>query len=167
MEHIMEQGTLTVARHGYTCRQMTTLGHDGDGRLSPHVRLAATHVDAEGVTRAGCRVDTGDYPTFAAHMRDAHGVKPKRQTKTHGAPYPAGTIGVKPVRLTQAEREWLGADVTASDDFGSETGQVWSLAPGQSCFFIVREDGSSFSAHVSYLTRVEPASAELELPIAS
>ena len=159
-----QASTLTVARHGYTCRQTTTLGHDGDGRLSSHVRLAAQHVDADGATRKGCGVDTTDYPTFAAHMREAHGVKAKPVSRTFGAPPSAGGSGFKPVRRSQLEREWVGVDVTL--DWGRR-GQVWALADGQRAVWIACDDGTYWVSGVDFLTRVELVSVELELPLAS
>ena len=169
-----QASTLTVARHGYTCRQTTTLGHDGDGRLSSHVRLAAQHVDADGATRKGCGVDTTDYPTFAAHMREAHGVKAKPVSRTFGAPPSTGCSRFAPVRLSQLEREWLGVDITWTWDTEAAptfTGQVWALAPtgrgvpGQ--VWIAGDDGEFYCEPVAWLTRVEPASVDVELPIAS
>jgi hypothetical protein len=164
-------GTLTLAKHGYTCRQTTTLGHDGDGRLSSHVRLAAQHVDADGNTRKGCGVDTTDYPRFVAHMRDAHGVKAARQSKTFGAPYAAGTNGFKPVRLTQLEKEWLGHDVMWEDEPGvtsSEVhgGQVWALS-GTGSVWVACDDLEYRSVPVSHLLDMTPATVDVELPIAA
>lgn len=167
----MTEATLTVARHGYTCRQTTQVHRWwNDGSVNKRATVIAQHVDAEGVTRKGCGVDTRDYPAFAAHMAEAHNVKPARQSKTYGAPGPAGTNGFKPVRLTQLERDWLGVDVTVDRDYtsaeGDWAGQVWAQSDSAHVWYVVRPDRSYFAAHVSELARVEPVSVDVELPLA-
>ena len=166
----MTHGTFTLARHGYTCQQTSQSHIDG----KPHVPGGyglPTLVHPEG---GRCGVDTTDYPTFAAHMREAHGVKAKPVSRTFGAPPSTGCSRFAPVRLSQLEQEWLGVDVTWTWDTEAAptfTGQVWALAPtgrgvaGQ--VWIAGDDGEFYCEPVEWLTRVEPASTEVELPIAS